>query len=56
MSKRDYYEVLGIERGADQKEVKKAYRRLPRSFTRTAIRMMKPRSRSSKRSPRPTRC
>lgn len=28
MSKRDYYEVLGVDRGADQKEIKKAYRRL----------------------------
>jgi DnaJ like chaperone protein len=28
MSKRDYYEVLGLERGADQKDIKKAYRRL----------------------------
>ena len=28
MSKRDYYEVLGVERGADEKEIKKAYRRM----------------------------
>ena len=28
MSKRDYYEVLGIARSADEKELKKAYRRL----------------------------
>lgn len=26
--KRDYYEVLGVERGADKKEIKKAYRKL----------------------------
>ena len=32
MSKRDYYEVLGIERGADQKEIKKAYRRLAQKY------------------------
>jgi molecular chaperone DnaJ len=28
MSKRDYYEVLGVERGADKDAIKKAYRKL----------------------------
>ena len=28
MAKRDYYEVLGVERSVDAKEIKKAYRRL----------------------------
>lgn len=32
MSKRDYYEVLGINRNADQKEIKKAYRRLAQKY------------------------
>ncbi|ERS90810.1 MULTISPECIES: molecular chaperone DnaJ [unclassified Halomonas] len=32
MSKRDYYEVLGVERGADTKEIKKAYRRLAQKY------------------------
>ncbi|MDE7139551.1 MAG: molecular chaperone DnaJ [Treponemataceae bacterium] len=28
MAKRDYYEVLGIQKGADKEEIKKAYRKL----------------------------
>ena len=32
MAKRDYYEVLGVERGADEAEIKKAYRRLAMQY------------------------
>ncbi len=32
MSKRDYYEVLGLEKGADEKEIKKAYRRVAMKY------------------------
>lgn len=32
MSKRDYYEVLGVERDASEKEIKKAYRRVAMKF------------------------
>jgi len=32
MAKRDYYEVLGVDRSADDKEVKKAYRRLAMKY------------------------
>lgn len=28
MAKRDYYEILGVERGASEQEIKKAYRRI----------------------------
>ena len=32
MSKRDYYEVLGVQKGADDKEIKKAYKRLAMKY------------------------
>jgi len=32
MSKKDYYEILGIKRKADDKEIKKAYRRLAKQY------------------------
>jgi len=32
MSKRDYYEILGVERGVDDGELKKAYRRLAMKY------------------------
>jgi len=32
MSKKDYYEILGINRKADEKEIKKVYRRLAKQY------------------------
>ena len=32
MSKRDYYEVLGINRSADENEIKRAYRKLAKKY------------------------
>ena len=32
MSKRDYYEVLGVDRSTSDQDVKKAYRRIAMKF------------------------
>ncbi len=32
MSKRDFYKVLGVEKNADAKEIKKAYRKLAMKY------------------------
>jgi molecular chaperone DnaJ len=32
MAKRDYYEVLGLSKGASEKDIKKAYRRLAMKY------------------------
>ena len=32
MEYKDYYKILGVERTADEKEIKKAYRRLARQY------------------------
>ena len=32
MAKRDYYEVLGVERDADEKQLKSAFRKLAKQY------------------------
>ena len=54
--KRDYYEVLGVQKNANADEIKKAYARLPFSITRTRIRATSRPRRSSRRQQKPTTC
>ena len=55
-TKRDYYEVLGVDRNATAEEIKKAYRKKPFSITPTKTPEIKKQKRNSKRLPRPTMC
>ena len=32
MAKRDYYEVLGLRKGASQSDIKKAYRKMAKKY------------------------
>ena len=70
-SKRDYYEVLGVDKNADDAALKKAYRALAKKyhpdmhpgdaeaekkFIRICIRGMQKRRRNSRKLPRHTLC
>ena len=48
-AKRDYYDVLGVSRNADEAQIKKAYRSLPKSITRIQMQGMRRQSRSLKK-------
>ena len=55
VSERDYYEVLGVERGADDAAIKRAFRKLAQQWHPDVNTEPEPRRRSSRRSTRPTR-
>lgn len=48
--KRDYYEVLGVNKDADSSAIKKAYRKLAKNTTRTPMPVMQRQKNDSKKS------
>ena len=55
-AKRDYYEVLGVERTADENAIKKAYRKLARSIIQIPIKEIHRQRKNSKKQQKPMRC
>lgn len=47
--KRDYYEVLGVDKNADEAALKKAYRVLAKSTTPIRIRVIKKQKQNSRK-------
>ena len=50
MAKRDYYDVLGVGRNADAKEIKRAYRKLAKKYHPDMNREIRMQNRSLRRS------
>lgn len=55
MSKRDYYEVLGVDKSAGEREIKKAYKKLAMKFTLTVRKAIKAWKINLKKSRKPTK-
>ncbi len=55
MSKRDYYDILEIERNANEGEIKKAYRKMAIKFHPDKTRMMILQKKNSRKQRKPMR-
>ena len=55
MEYQDYYKILGVDKNADEKAIKKAYRKLARQYHPDVNQGDEKRRTSSKRSTKPTR-
>jgi len=55
MAKRDYYDILGVAKGADADEIKKAYRKMAIKYHPDKMKVIKQLKINLKRRPRLTR-
>ncbi len=53
MAKKDYYDVLGVERGADEKAIKRAYKKLAMQYHLIEPKVIKPKKKNLKKSKKP---